>query len=197
MKKTVLWLVVMLCCGISAADMVTLTINGTGSGSLGGVSFANKMFEWTLIYDTTSYAIPWGETQPIFLNPTSILTLEGEANPINLTQEHGVYVNKEDAGAFSIAPIRMTGSSPGSNILSVGGTLGWDGISSFTSTSISYAALNQFSNITTDQGSLTMDTGTVSSIVSVVPEPASALMIVAGGLVIAGYRRISKIYGCI
>jgi hypothetical protein len=175
-------------CAFAQADLVTLTITGNGSGTLGGVSFSSKMFEWALTYDTTLYAAPWGESQPIFLDPVSVLTLEGTTNPINITQEHGVFVSGY-ANNFSCAPIRMTGNSASSNILSINGAAFWDGRSSFTASSFSSAQFNQFNSISTDQGLLTMSSGTVSSLVAAVPEPATALILVLGGGLIALYRR--------
>ncbi|MCC7299877.1 MAG: hypothetical protein IT583_02230 [Verrucomicrobia bacterium] len=187
-KKLMVVAVWIMLCALVQADLVTLTISGTGNGSLNGISFSDKMFEWAITYDTTLYAAPWGENQPIFLDPVSVLTLEGTANPINITQEHGVFVSGY-ADNFSCAPIRMTGNNASANILSINGTAFWDGRSSFTASSFSSAQFNQFNGVSTDQGLLTISSGTLSSLVAAVPEPASSLLIGCGATLIALVRR--------
>ena len=178
-------------CVFAQAGIVTVTIAGTGSGTLNGASFTDKTFEWVLMYDTTIYTTPWGADSPIFLNPDSVITLQGEADSISVTQDHGFWVGANWPGHFQLAPILMTGNSPDGNILDAYGTPFWDGVSAFTASSID-SGFGQFIDITTDQGLLTMNSGTISSVVAAVPEPASAMMLIFGagiGMIVHRARR--------
>ncbi|MFA5205280.1 MAG: hypothetical protein WC708_12855 [Lentisphaeria bacterium] len=174
------WVMVAMIAGLCACaqgDMLTCRIAGTGSGALDGVPFVGKMFQWELTYDTTNYTLPWGEGAPLFLDAVSVITLQGEAAPIQVTQEHGLFVNKTWFGHFQVAPIQVTGYTPKANILTVGGEPFWDGESAFAATLISSPDFVQFVDISTDQGLMTMDSGTVSLLAVVIPEPASAMLV--------------------
>lgn len=194
-RKWIVELLVFCSCACGAlAGTMTATITGIGSGSLDGISFTDQMFSWAITYDTTVFTTePFGTDVPIFLNPVSVITLQDEVNPIGITQEHGLWVDTSGAG-FSCGTIKMTGLVEGDDILDVDGTLFWDGVSIFEFSSINSGFFDQFVDITTDRGLLTMDSGTVSSFTAAVPEPASVMMIGLGGLLIAGYRRFQ---GCV
>jgi len=171
-------------CNSAQAATITLTIAGTGSGSLDGNIFTDLSFQWVLVYDSTVFDSDWGANDPIFLNPTSTITLDGVVNPISVTEDHGVWVSNNSS--LLLGPVRMSGGTPGFDILRIEGESAWAGITApYDSTSITSADFSQFTSISTDQGLLTMNSGTVTS-VSAVPEPATlsllATVLCAGGV---------------
>ena len=169
-------------CPSAQAETVTVTITGIGSGSLGDAPFASKSFAWSLTYDTTSYSSIWGVNQPIFLNPVSVITLQDNPTPVNVTQEQGVWVYNTDQ--LWMAPISMVSGAPApenTNILTIKGDPAWNGFSQpYQSANITSADFSQFSGISTDQGSLTMASGMVTS-VAATPEPSSIALLAASG----------------
>ena len=173
-------MVLVALCGMAQANTITLTMAGTGSGTLDGVSFTDKMFEWAMTYDTTDYSSAWGVGDPIFLNPISKITLQDCVNPLNVTIEHGLWVHVWPA-QFTLATVKMSSGASVGNILDANGTPYWDGCSAFTANYVN-STFVQFVNVGTDQGALTMDSGTLSSVSAAIPEPATALLFGIGGL---------------
>jgi hypothetical protein len=192
-----------LACGLALLSAVVtapaqsvLSITGTGSGTLNGVGFSNDTFDWMITFSTANPTIPWGPTQPIYTILMSQITLQGVGSPINVTQSEGLFVAIDpyyaSSGLFFIAPIRMTGSTPGANILGINGTTFLDGLSSFTSSTITTGNFGQFTGVATDQGSLTMNAGTVNLVtvtVEPVPEPTTLALAGLGGLSLLLFRR--------
>ncbi len=159
--------------GAARSELVTLTINGVGSGTLGASAFTDKIFQWTMTYNPAVYYASWGAADPIFLHPTSIITLGGVASPIGVTENHGLWV--ENTTSLYFAPIKMiSDTNPGSNILLIRdpSSPSWNGRTSLTIDSFKGGAIDfgQFSNIQTNQGLLTMTGGTIGT---PVPEPAA------------------------
>jgi len=178
-----------LCVPSSQAAVITVAITGNLTGSLAGNSFDNQPFQWSLTYDPAVIL----EGQQIFLNPVSVITVGG--NPLNVTQDHGLWVNY-DASYFFLAPVQMTNTlgvwSSGYDLLRVEGTLPWAGITEpYTSSSITAVTFYNPDTvpISTDQGTLLMFSGDVSS-VAATPEPSSlALLAVAGVALLAVFLR--------
>ena len=114
LTSALLGVVLALLCLVTAASAapMTLTISGTSSGILNGVSFTDKAFQWALDYDTTSYWAPWGETQPIFQLSASTIDLSGVSSPLTVTESHGLFVWSYNDN-YMIAPIRMDDHFPG------------------------------------------------------------------------------------
>lgn len=179
--------------GVAGTTMAqgTLTITGTGSGTLNGSSFSNDSFIWTLNYSTSNPYLGWGANQPVYTVSSSQLTLDGTPLTVSVTgasSASGLWYDW-DASSLSLAP--MFGN-PGGNILTIISGEGWDGASDYSSTSIGYASFSQFYNLATDQGALTMSSGNVSSlaIAGYVPEPSTlALTILAGTALLRFWRR--------
>ncbi len=192
MKKKAL--IAIIIGGLSAcaqASIVTLSMSGTGSGSLDGVGFTDKTFTWDISYDSESINSNWGSAQPIFTNLfSSVISLQDETDPINITQDHGVWVYNTTALRF--APINMSGNSAAGNILTVSDTSmpGWDGTSDYSQAGGIDAAFNQFYNITTDQGTLELSSGTLDSVNAAIPEPATIGLIGLFGGGILAIRRL-------
>jgi len=154
------------------AEVITFTITGVGSGTLVGsnstTEIVNTSFVWSLTYDTASYSSLWGKGQPIFLNPVSMIIVEGYPTPIRVTQEQGVWIFNTDH--LYMAPISMESGFPApnnTNILTIEGDTAWDGFSQPYQTSIiTTADFLQFVNISTDQGLLTFSSNSSVSSVS-------------------------------
>lgn len=183
--------------GLSAcaqASIVTLSMSGTGSGSLDGVGFTDKTFTWDISYDSESINSKWGSAQPIFTNLfSSVISLQDETDPINITQDHGVWVY--DTTALWFAPIKMSGTSTGGNILTVydSSMPGWDGTSDYSQAGGIDADFGQFYYITTDQGTLELSSGTLDSVNAAIPEPATIGLIGLFGGGIFAIRRLFMI----
>ncbi|MGA2280311.1 MAG: PEP-CTERM sorting domain-containing protein [Verrucomicrobiota bacterium] len=177
---------------VTAPAQSVFTITGTGSGSLNGVAFTDSAFEWTLTFSTDNPNISFGANNPIYTLSVSQITLNG-GSPINVTEEEGLWINLDPSlYNFSAAPIRMSGGSATGNILTVYGTPGWDGVTAFTSDADPGSAFNQFWNIATDQGPLTMSDGTVSLVTitgAPVPEPSTLALASLGSLSLLLFRR--------
>jgi hypothetical protein len=167
---------------ISAPAQGTVTITGTGSGTLNSVGFSNDSFLWTLTYSTSSPYTGFGANSTVYTTLTSQISLQG-GSAFNVTGSTGTWINNSSPGSFNLAP--MAGI-PGSNILTVSGTPGWDGVSAFTSQANPGSAFNQFVNVATALGPLTMNSGSVSLVtisgVAPVPEPATLALATVGGL---------------
>ena len=150
------------------AETITVSIAGVGSGTLvsgtlGETQFDNTPFVWSLTYDTTSYSSNLGPDQPIFLNPVSVINLQGYPLPIHVTQEHGLWVYNTDH--LWLAPIQMSGSEPGNDMLTIQGNPAWRGFTALSPTSdISGGVFYSNVPISTDQGVLTFSSGTVTSV---------------------------------
>jgi len=193
MKKQILPLILALS-GLTSTAMAdgVFTITGTGSGTLNGVEFTDSSFQWTMDITTNRYT-GWGPSQPIYAWTLSEITLSGVASPINVTQDAGLFAWLDTPdNSFFVAPIRMNGSTPLSNILTLSGTPDWDGVLSFTSTSMTTMSFNQFSGLQTDQGALSMPSGTITSVSfagTPVPEPSALALSVLGGLGLLICRR--------
>ncbi|QBG46457.1 hypothetical protein EGM51_03240 [Verrucomicrobia bacterium S94] len=160
-------------CGAVQAELITATITGSGSGSLGISSFTDSVFTWTISYDSENVYKPAGETTSVFLNPSvSEITIAGFASA-SVTLEHGVLTAPNDA-ALVFIPIAMTGIVQGSNILTITDPSkpGWNGTSAYSASGGILADFTLFSNIITSEGTLTMLTGEVESF-SAIPEPAT------------------------
>ncbi len=186
LTSALLGVVLALLCLVTAASAapMTLTISGTSSGILNGVSFTDKAFQWALDYDTTSYWAPWGETQPIFQLSASTIDLSGVSSPLTVTESHGLFVWSYNDN-YMIAPIRMDDHFPGGNILDIDGSPFWDGKTpTVGSLLVSSIVWGQFNNVSTGQGLLTMSSGTIGSVVATdgapVPEPASLSILALG-----------------
>lgn len=174
---------------LAQAAVVSLTMEGTGSGSLNGVSFTDAAWTWSIEYDTAHCTQPWANGN-LFTEPvSSTMTIQGFATPINITQEHGLYAIV-DLGCLGIGTIRTKGTTPEGDILyTVDNTKpAWNGMTSYTASGGVTAYFNQFTAISTDQGGLDMASGTLQSIqATAVPEPASSAVIfalAAGGFVV-------------
>ncbi len=165
----------------SASAQGTLTIAGTGSGTLNGVGFSNDSFLWTLTYSTNSPYTGFGADSTVYTTLTSQISLQGGA-AFNVTGSPGVWIDYAIAGFFDLAP--MAGI-PGANILTVYGNPGWDGVSAFTSQAGPSSSFSQFNSIATAQGPLTMSSGSVSLVtisgVTPVPEPSTLAIAAMGG----------------
>ncbi len=165
----------------SASAQGTLTITGTGSGTLNGVGFSNNSFLWVLTYSTMSPYTGFGAGSTVYTTLTSQISLNG-GSAFNVTGSPGVWIANTIAGHINAAPMVAI---PGSNILTMYGTPGWDGVSAFTSSNPS-SQFNQFNNIATDLGALTMSSGSVSLLtisgVAPVPEPSTLALSSLGGL---------------
>jgi hypothetical protein len=190
MKKSILTLV----CGLallgavaSASAQGTLTITGTGNGTLNGVEFSNNSFLWTLTYSTNSPYTGFGANSTVYTTLTSQMSLQG-GTAFNVTGSTGTWIDYSSPSSFNLAPMN---GIPGANILTVAGSPGWDGVSAFTSQANPGSGFSQFVNVATEQGALTMDSGSVSLVTlsgfAPVPEPSTwALMAV--GLVFVGQK---------
>jgi hypothetical protein len=167
---------------ISASAQSTLTIDGTGSGTLNGVGFTGDSFELKLTYPSTVAYTNWGPTQPVYATSTSKITLNG-GSVINVTGSPGLWFSFGSPGTLSIAPMAAI---LGANIMSIYTTSGWDGVSAYTSATITSSYMNQFtSGIATDHGSLAMSSGSVSLVTIsgiAVPEPSTLALAAVGGL---------------
>jgi hypothetical protein len=167
-------------CPSAQASPITVTITGTGTGTLnsetlGITEFTNTGFVWTLIYDSASYNTDiWGLYEPIFLNAISEITVQGIADPIHVTQEHGLWVQNtahvhpDGLSYLWMAPVFMVDGGPHptrTNILTILGSIGWTG---FTAPYQSNGSLDpdfsQFFDVATEQGLLSMTSGTVTSV---------------------------------
>lgn len=187
----------LLICGIALLGMVisasaqgTLTITGTGSGTLNGVGFSNDSFLWVLNYSTTAPYTGFGANSTVYTTLTSQISLNG-GPAFNVTGSTGTWLNNSIAGNLSLAP--MAGR-PGANILSIYANPGWDGVSAYTSQANPSSSFSQFNNIATAQGALTMSSGSVSLVtlsgVAPVPEPSTLALSCIGGLgALAIFRR--------
>jgi PEP-CTERM motif-containing protein len=195
MKKIILTLV----CGVSLLGAVasalaqgTVTITGTGSGTLNGIGFSNNSFLWTLTYSTNSPYTGFGANSTVYTTLTSQISLQG-GPAFNVTSSTGTWINYSSPGSFNLAP--MSGI-PGSNILTISGTPGWNGFSAFTSQANPSAAFNQFVNVATAQGALTMSSGSVSLVTisgaAPVPEPSTYALMGIGALALVRKLRPSK-----
>jgi hypothetical protein len=179
---------------ISALAQSTLTITGTGSGTLNGVGFSNEAFDWTFTFSTNNPNLTEGSLGPIYTLSVSQITLQGEGSPINVTQSEGLFVYYGWSGHYELGPINMTGTTPGAFIMEVYGTPypSWDAVSAFTSDANPSLILNSFTDIATDQGSLTMNSGTVSLVTITaepVPEPSTLALAGLSGLGLLLFRR--------
>ncbi|MDF7807305.1 hypothetical protein P4E94_07645 [Pontiellaceae bacterium B12219] len=186
-------LATVLICGITQAEIITATVTGSGSGTLGVNAFTDSAFTWTISYDTANVYEPFGEATSIYLNPTvSEITVAGLASA-SVTLEHGVLTAPNDL-AFVFTPVIMTGTAQGANILAVTDPTkpSWDGTSAYSASGGIAAVFTLFSNITTSQGALTMTTGEVDSFTAI-PEPATIAFIglFGGGLLVV--RRLFMI----
>jgi hypothetical protein len=167
---------------VSASAQGTLTITGTGSGTLNGVAFSNNSFLWVLTYSTSSPYTGFGANSTVYTTSTSQISLNG-GTAFNVTGSTGTWIDYATSGHFSLAP--MAGK-PGPNILTITGTPGWDGVSAFTSQANPTANFGQFTSIATAQGALTMSSGSVSLVtlsgVAPVPEPCTLALAGMSGL---------------
>jgi hypothetical protein len=173
----------------SATAQSTLTIDGTGSGTLNGVGFTGDSFVWTLTFPSTVAYTAWGPTQPVYATLTSQITLNG-GSVINVTGSAGLWFSFGSPGTLNIAPMN---GIPGANILSIfTATPGWDGISAYTSATLPNNSFSQFNSIATDHGSLTMSSGSVSLVTIsgiAVPEPSTLALAGLGGLSLLLFHR--------
>ena len=147
------------------AETVTVVISGMGSGWLGGTPFATQPFEWVLTYDTTNTSPGLPSGQALYLNPVSTISLNTtHPVPFVVSQEQGVYL--DSSTGLYLASVLMSSGIPISNILTIRGTPAWSGLTApYLATSITSADFSQFVNISTaDQGTLTFDSGTVTSV---------------------------------
>jgi hypothetical protein len=167
---------------ILASAQGTLTIAGTGSGTLNGVGFSNDSFLWTLTYSTNSPYTGFGADSTVYTTLTSQISLQG-GTAFDVNGSPGVWIDYAIAGFFDLAP--MAGI-PGANILTVYGNPGWDGVSAFTSQADPSSSFSQFDSIATAQGPLTMSSGSVSLVtisgVTPAPEPSTLALATLGGL---------------
>lgn len=176
--------------GTASATILTYTLSGTGSGSIGGNAFTNTSFAFTLVGDTAAYSQ---------LSASSFVI-----DPLNSAS----FVIGSTSGNFSI-PTRLGTFNNGNGVFfsrssSIGGSDLFDFTTSSTIdistvfgsvTATSIFALNQFTNVSTTAGLLSLDTAT--NVVfsngptgGTVPEPASWAMMIGGfGLVGAAMRR--------
>ena len=163
------------------AEVITITITGvvgngtlvsgpSGQGNLTETNIENTPFVWSLTYDTAVKSFPVVDqgqpdlSQPVFLNPVSMIALQGYPAPIYVTQEQGVWIYNTDH--LYMAPIRMVNGAPAKNILTIEGGAAWDGFSQpYQTGNITVADFAQFVDITTDQGILTFSSN--SSVTSV------------------------------
>ena len=163
-------------CPSAQAKVITASITGVASGTLGDTQFDNTSFLWTITYDTTSYSSVWGADQPIFLNPVSVITLQGVPSPISVTQEHGLWVY--DTAYLWFAPIWLSGPSSGYDMVQIQGSFKWNGFTApYQADYISPYPQSQFNtsySISTDQGLLTFSSGTVTSVSANTPYAAWA-----------------------
>jgi hypothetical protein len=100
-----------------------------------------------------------------------------------------MWINFSSPDSFAMAPMN---GIPGPNILTIFGTPGWDGVSAFTSDADPNSGFNQFYGIATDQGVLSMPSGTVSLVTitgAPVPEPSTLALAGLGGLGLLLFRR--------
>ena len=186
-------------CVSARADVITVTISGTGSGTYGVTPFTNEAFHWNLTYDTNTafYFEAWGPTWPTFVVSSSVITLEGEIPAtINFTVAQGIWI--EDTSSLSMAPIILnSGSDPAANydILDITGDPAWNGFTgpypSTPSTGVS-GNFAQFIAIDTDQGPLTMDSSSTVTSVTATPEPSSIALLAASGAGLALLVRSRK-----
>lgn len=176
----------------TAPAQSVLTITGTGSGTLNGSEFSDAAYSWELTFSTGNPNINFGTDNPIYTLSSSVITLQGVETPINVTQEEGLWFQIAPA-TFMMAPIRMSGSTAGGNILTIYGSPGWDTVSAFTSDPDPGSGYSQFSDIATDQGSLTMWFGNVSLVtitgITPVPEPSTMALAALGGTSLLLFRR--------
>jgi len=161
------------------ATVLSVSFNGTASGMLGETPFNNTPFVWTITYDTASYSSELGADQPIFLNPISVIKLEGVSTPVYVTEEHGLWVY--DTASLWFAPIWMSGPNSRYDMVRIQGYFKWNG---FTAP---YQAdyilpypdtwFNTAYSILTDQGLLQFTSGTVTSVLANTPYLAWAARI--------------------
>jgi hypothetical protein len=180
-----------LICGLAVLGIVsqaaaqgTVTITGTGSGTVDGSPFSNSSFIWTLTYSTNSPYTGFGANSTVYTTLTSQISLQAFNNPtLNVTGSPGMWINNANPNSFSLAP--MAGI-PGANILTITGTPGWNGVNAFTSQANPTSAFNQFVNIATSAGDLTMSSGSVSQVtiagIAPVPEPSTIALAGIGGV---------------
>ncbi len=188
-------LIALIVTGLSVgahAAIITLNITGTGSGSLDGVGFTDKTFDWQMQYDTES-VLNGGTMQPIFTNlMSSFISLQDVELPINVTQDHGLYVDFSFPSLYFI-PMKMSGGSPAGDIFDVNDWAKpvWNGTSAYSASGgIVSSTWEQFTDIATDQGVLNMTSGSVSSVVAAIPEPATMGLFGSFGCGIFVMRRI-------
>jgi hypothetical protein len=159
----------------------TLTITGTGSGTLNGVGFTDDSFLWVLNYSTTAPYTGFGADSTVYTTMSSQITLNG-GSPVTVTGSTGTWLDYANSGDFDLAPMQ---GIPGSNILTIYGTPGWNGTSAFTSQANPGSSFSQFNSIVTDNGPLTISSGSVSLVTlsgAAVPEPSTLALTAVGGL---------------
>ena len=172
----------------------TLTVDGMGAGTLNGLSYTNSSFVWTINYSTANPVFKNGDTnQPVYVVTSSQLDLNGDLLNIATNGTHanpGLWVYLNQSGMLELAPMFTSTSY---NILTIGTQLGgWDGVSAYTSSSISLANFSGFSSnlspLNTDQGNLAMTSGSVSLVTftgtSAVPEPSTLALAALGGVAV-------------
>lgn len=163
-------------CPSAHASPITVTITGTtGSGRLltfeGETQvetlFTDSAFVWTLTYDSTSfYTDPnidaWGANHAIFFVTSSVLTVEGIAAPINVTQDHGLWVydtSNLPGPHLWMGPVFLSSGIAAGNILGIEGTIPtsptWNGKTTPYQWSGTFRPdFRRFVDLATDQGLL-------------------------------------------
>lgn len=180
---------------ISPADPITYSFSGTASGNIDGAPFSNTRF--TILFNTDTQTVNG-------LTPYGFYTIEDDLSST---------IELAGIGSGTFIENKRVFLSTTSSVLGLGrGVIGPGAGDLLNITNPSFATYDlkttldplfvgaplnlQFTDQTTTMGSVTITSA--NSIVfaaNVIPEPASAIMLLMGGPIIAGYRSIRKRYG--
>jgi hypothetical protein len=182
----------------TAQSTFTATYTGTGSGNFGGTEFSDTSFVWAITFDTTNPNLYFGSIVPCYTILDSVIGFPDSGLPTaNITQPADLMFFTPPNDNFMLSPITVVDGNPYAYIMGVMGSPDFDLGTPFTATTFSWQFFDQFVDITTDQGLLTMNSATLSQVtvtgVEPVPEPATLALAGLGalGCVLLFWRRES------